>query len=72
MSVPQAYTYIISLGISCNKDKKNKLLGSVKNINGNKVRIYSLFTTSMKWFKRCYYSCRKKYYLKNCFTLYLN
>ena len=67
-----AYTYIISLGISCSKDKKNKLLGSVKNINGNKVRIYSLFTTGMKWFKRCYYSCRKKYYLKTCFTLYSN
>ena len=46
---------------------KNKLLGSVKNINGNKVRIYSLFTTGMKWFKRCYYSCRKKYYLKTLF-----
>ena len=67
-----AYTYIISLGISCSKDKKNKILGSVKNINGNKVRIYSIFTTGMKWFKRCYYSCRKKYYLKTCFTLYLN
>ena len=44
----------------------------IKNINGNKVRIYSLFTTGMKWFKRCYYSCRKKYYLKTCFTLYSN
>ena len=42
------------------------------NINGNKVRIYSIFTTGMKWFKRCYYSCRKKYYLKTCFTLYSN
>ena len=67
-----AYTYIISLGISCSKDKKNNLLGSVKNINGNKVRIYSLFTTGIKWFKRCYYSYRKKYYLKTCFTLYSN
>ena len=65
-----AYIYIISLGVSCTKDKKNNLLGSTKNINGKKVRIYSLFTTGVKWFKRAYYSCRKKYYLKNCFTIY--
>ena len=65
-----AYSYIISLGVSCSKDKKNKLLGSVKSINKKKVRIYSLFTTGIKWFKRAYYSCRNKYYLKTCFTIY--
>ena len=65
-----AYCYIISLGVSCCKDKKNNLLGATKNINGKKVRIYSLFSTGIKWFKRAYYSCRKKYYLKTCFTIY--
>ena len=65
-----AYSYIISLGVSCSKDKKNKLLGAVKSINKKKVRIYSLFTTGIKWFKRAYYSCRNKYYLKTCFTIY--
>lgn len=57
---------MISLGVSCSKDKKNKLLGAVKTINGKKVRV----TTGIKWFKRAYYSCRKKYYLKTCFTIY--
>ena len=65
-----AYSYIISLGTSCTKDKKNKLLSATKNIKGKKVRIYSLFTTGVKWFKRSYYSCRNKYYLKTCFTIY--
>ena len=65
-----AYYWIITLGVSCTKDKKNNLLGATKNIKGKKVRIYSLFTTGIKWFKRCYYSCRKKYHLKVCFTLY--
>ena len=65
-----AYSYMISLGISCSKDKKNNLLGATKNIKGNKIRIYSIFTSGLKWFKRAYYSCRKKYYLKTCFTLY--
>lgn len=65
-----AYSYIISLGVSCTKYRKNKLLGATKNIIGNKVRIYSLFTTSIKWFKRAYYSSKKKYYLKTCFTIY--
>ena len=59
-----AYCYIISLGGSCIKDKKNKLLGSTKNIKGKKIRIYSLFSTGIKWFKREYYSFWKKYYLK--------
>ena len=65
-----AYSYIISLGVSCSKDKKNKLLGAVKSINRKKVRIYSLFTTGIKWFKRAYYSRRDKYHLKACFTIY--
>lgn len=65
-----AYSYIISLGVSCSKDKKNKLLGAVKSINRKKVRIYSLFTTGIKWFKRAYYSRRDKYHLKTCFTIY--
>ena len=65
-----AYSYIISLGVSCTKDKKNNLLGATKNLKGKKIRIYSLFTTGIKWFKRAYYSCRKKYYLKTCFTIY--
>ena len=51
-------------------DKKNKLLSATKNIKGKKIRIYSLFTTGIKWFKRSYYSCRNKYYLKTCFTIY--
>lgn len=65
-----AYSYIISLGVSCTKDKKNNLLGATKNIKGKKSRVYSLFSTGIKWFKRAYYSCRKKYYLKTCFTIY--
>ena len=65
-----AYSYIISLGVSCSKDKKNKLLGAVKSINRKKVRIYSFFTTGIKWFKRAYYSRRDKYHLKTCFTIY--
>ncbi|MDY4253470.1 MULTISPECIES: hypothetical protein [unclassified Clostridium] len=65
-----AYSYIIFLGVSCIKDKKNNLLGATKNLKGKKVRIYSLFATGIKWFKRAYYSCRNKYYLKACFTIY--
>lgn len=60
------YCYIISLGVSCTKDKKNNLLGVTKNIKGKKVR----FSTGIRWFKRSYYSCRKKYYLKTYFTIY--
>ena len=65
-----AYCYIISLGVSCTKDKKNNLLEVTKNIKGKKVRIHSLFSIGIKWFKRAYYSCRKKYYLKTYFTIY--
>ncbi|AUO15613.1 IS4 family transposase [Clostridium taeniosporum] len=65
-----AYCFIITLGISCSKDKNNTIIGVVKNLNGRKVRIYSLFRSGLKWFKRCYYSNRNEYYLKFCFTLY--
>lgn len=65
-----AYCYITSLRVSCSKDKKNKLLGATKNIKGKKFRVYSLFNSGIKWFKREYYSCRKKYYLKTCFIIY--
>ena len=47
-----AYCCIISLGVLCTKDKKNKLLCSTKNIKGKNIRIYSLFITGIKWFKR--------------------
>ncbi|WP_252250914.1 hypothetical protein [Clostridium sp. ZBS13] len=43
-----AYSYIISLGVSCTKNKKNNLLGSTKNIKGKKVRIHSLFDNIIK------------------------
>ena len=65
-----AYCWIITLGTSCSKDKKNKLIGAVKLLKGKKVRIYSLFRAGYKWFKRCYYSNRSEYYLKITFTLY--
>ncbi|SHI07411.1 transposase [Clostridium grantii] len=66
-----AYCWMITLGTSCTKDKKNKIIGATKTIKGKKVRIYSLFRSGVKWFKRCYYSLRNKYYLKICFTLYV-
>ncbi|EES49598.1 putative transposase [Clostridium botulinum E1 str. 'BoNT E Beluga'] len=65
-----AYCFIITLGISCGKDKNNTIIGVIKDLNGKKVRIYSLFRAGLKWFKRCYYSKRNEYYLKFCFTLY--
>ncbi|WP_315078169.1 hypothetical protein [uncultured Clostridium sp.] len=64
------YYWIITLGTSCTKDKKNKLLDAVKYLKGKKVRIYSLFRSGYKYFKRCYYSNRSEYYLKIAFTLY--
>lgn len=70
LCVSIAYCWMITLGTSCTKDKKNKLLGVTKNLKGKQVRIYSLFRAGIKWFKRCYYSCRCKYYLKFSFTLY--
>ena len=65
-----AYSWIITLGVSCKKDKKNKIISVTKNLKGQQVRIYSLFRSGVKWFKRCYYSSRNYYHLKFCFTLY--
>ena len=65
-----AYCWMIALGTSCTKDKKNKLIGTIKTLKGKQVRIYSLFRSGVKWFKRCYCSIRIKYYLKIGFTLY--
>lgn len=65
-----AYCWMITLGTSCTKDKKNNTIGAVKTLKGRQVRIYSLFRSGVTWFKRCYYSLRSKYYLKIAFTLY--
>lgn len=65
-----AYCWMITLGTSCTKDKKNKLIGATKTLKGKQVRIYSLFRSGVKWFKRCYNSLKSKYYLKIAFTLY--
>jgi len=65
-----AYSWMVILGVSCSKDKKNRLLGATKKIKGKTVRIYSLFRTGLKWFKRCYNSNKKDYYLKFDFILY--
>ena len=40
------------------------IVGKSKIKKRKKIRIYSLFTTEIKWFKRSYYSCRNRYYLK--------
>ena len=65
-----AYTWLITLGVSCRKDKKNKLLGAVRNIKGKNIRVYSIFRTGLKWFKRCLNSSKKDYHLKFDFVLY--
>lgn len=70
LCVSIAYCWIITLGASCTKDKKNKLLGVTKKLKGKQVRIYSLFRAGMKWFDKSYYSSRDKYYLKFSFILY--
>lgn len=65
-----AYCWMITLGTSCTKDKKNKIVGATKTLKGKQVRIYSLFRAGITWFKRCYNSLKSKYYLKIIFTLY--
>jgi hypothetical protein len=65
-----AYCWMITLGSSCSKDKKNKIIGATKALKGNQVRIYSLFRSGIKWFNRCYNSLKSHYYLKIVFTLY--
>jgi len=70
MCICIAYVWMITLGVSCSKDKKNKEIGAVKKTKDNKVvRIYSLFKTGLKWFKLCYYSEVDRY-LKCDFVLY--
>ena len=65
-----AYSWLIILGKVCTKNKKNKELGTIRiNKNGKSIRIYSLFRTGLKWFKRCYNDDRKKYYLNFDFVL---
>lgn len=61
---------MISIGTFCSKNKKNKQLYSVKNIKSKKVRTYSIFRTGLRWFKRCLYEDRRKYYLKISFIVY--
>ena len=50
--------------------KKSKIIGATKKIHNKIVRIYSLFTSGMKWFNRCYDSSAKKYKLRFDFVLY--
>lgn len=70
LCVSIAYCFIITLGASCTKDKKNKQLGVTKKLKGKIIRVYSLFRAGLKWFKLSYYSCRKKYLIKFSFVLY--
>ncbi|WP_425447384.1 IS4 family transposase [Dethiothermospora halolimnae] len=65
-----AYCWMITLGTSCTKDRKNRIISTTKRLKGKQVRIYSIFRSGLKWFKRCYYQCKKKYHLKTVFTLY--
>jgi hypothetical protein len=70
LCVSMAYTWMIVLGADCSKNKKSKIIGATKNIKNKVVRIYSLFTSGMKWFNRCYDSSAKKYKLRFDFVLY--
>lgn len=66
-----AYTWIIILGANCSKNKKSKIIGAAtKRIKNKMARIYSLFSSGIIWFNRCYDSNRKKYNLKFNFVLY--
>lgn len=65
-----AYTWMVILGADCYKNKKSKIIGSTKKLKNKIVRIYSLFTSGLKWFNRCYDSNIKKYKLKFNFVLY--
>lgn len=65
-----AYTWMIILGVYCCKNKKNSLLGATKRIKNNILRIYSLFNSGIKWFKRCLNSSVQNYYLCFDFILY--
>lgn len=65
-----AYCWIIAISTGCMKHGKNNIIGATKNLNGKKVRIYSLFRAGIKWFKRSYCSLRSKYYIKMSFIIY--
>ncbi|AGK96083.1 IS4 family transposase [Clostridium pasteurianum] len=65
-----AYTWMIILGADCSKNKKSKIIGATKKIRNKIVRIYSLFSSGLTWFNRCYDSNRKKYALKFNLILY--
>ncbi|MDP4146934.1 MAG: transposase [Bacillota bacterium] len=65
-----AYTWMIVLGADCSKNKKSKIIGATKKIKNKVVRVYSLFSSSITWFNRCYDADRKKYNLKFNFVLY--
>ena len=65
-----AYTWMIILGVDCSKNKKSKIIGATKKIKNDVVRIYSLFSSGLAWFNRCYDADRKKYNLKFSFMLY--
>lgn len=65
-----AYTWMIILGADCSKNKKSKIIGATKKIKNKVVRIYSLFSSGLKWFNRCYGSNIRKYKLKFNFILY--
>jgi len=70
MCICIGYVWIIALGTSCSKDKRNKVIGAIKRTKDNKViRIFSLFKAGLKWFKLCYYSEVYRY-LKCDFVLY--
>jgi hypothetical protein len=69
MIISIAYTWLLILGTACTKDKKNHLLGVIKNIGRKKIRMYSLFRAGLKWFKRCFGESIKKYFLKFDFVL---
>ncbi len=65
-----AYYFVISIGTICMKNKKNKIISATKKLKGKEKRVYSLFRAGLKWIKRSYYQCRKKYYLKFSFVIY--
>jgi hypothetical protein len=65
-----AYTWMVVLGADCSKNKKSKIIGATKKLKNKIVRIYSLFSSGLTWFNRCYDSDRNKYNLKTNFILY--
>lgn len=65
-----AYTWMIMLGADCSQNKKSKIIGTTKKLKNKVVRIYSLFSSGIKWFNRCYDSSVKKYKLNFNFILY--